>query len=191
MKFTDLAMHLHTLRQMRSRRNIGSAMRSNEVGKYTILSDQNSITEIYYRHADLPDDAMGAFARLRNPDGSEFAVILINKRMPKHWQEFVAIKETMHCWSPPSSYVSGAHDVGLLLQGHLKVGSYAVTPAIGADNEAIAAAAEVMLPLPSISPYLEGKIDCDELAHRHGLHRDIVAQICQFDMVRARQNGSF
>lgn len=167
-------------------------MRLNEVWEGAVESTLNSISEVHYRLFDMPDQVMGTFARLFNKStGREVAVIFVNKRMPQHWQEFVAIKETMHCWSPMTSYVSGAQQISDLLQGHItKVGSYAIAPIIAADVGGIAAAAEVMLPTASIAPMLTGAIDYQELANRHGLHVDLVTQICQFDMLRVRANGS-
>lgn len=193
MKFTDLSLHIHTLRQTKSGRRIGSAMRLPEVANAAVQSDLNNITKVFYRFIDLDDKLMGTFCRLNHTSsGEHYGVVFVNKRMPSHWQEFVAIKETMHCWSPDASYVSGAQNVASLLSAHIgKVGSYSITPIIAADVGAIAAAAEVMLPTASVTGVLTGKIDFAELAHRHGLHVDIVTEICKFDMILARQNGSF
>lgn len=192
MKFTELSLHIHGLRHQRSGRSIGAAMRLVEVCDAAIHSDLNDISQVHYYHIDLVDDMMGNFCRLINRDtGRQIALVFVNKRMPKHWQEFVAIKETMHCWSPRDSYVAGPGDVGKLLSGHIgKVGSYSITPVIAADVNAITAAAEVMLPAATILPLMNMGLDYAEIAHRHGLHPDIVAEISKVEILHARLNGS-
>jgi hypothetical protein len=190
MKFVELSQHLHELRAKRTGRPVGAAMRVNEVWQCAIDSPHSTISEVLYKESPLPRPFDGVFVRLVSEvEGVEKALILISKDLPKHWREFVATKETMHCWSPGESYVP-PQDVRGLVEAHCaKEARY--TPSVIADNDAILAAAEVMLPHYTVERHFGYGHDADQIAASHGMHPDIVREICRMDILHARKNGSF
>jgi hypothetical protein len=159
MKYVDLAQHVHELRFARSKRTIGVAMRVMEVWNAAIDCPKNGITEICYYETALPRPFDGLFARLNDSSGLRgIAAIFVHKSLPKHWKEFVAIKEMMHCWSPGKSYVGTPEDVARLVVA-LSARTPRYSPRVAADHAAVLAAAEVMLPLhgrtsPNLGPRL-------------------------------------
>ena len=191
MKFVLLAEHLHELRLTRTGRAAGTAMRVAEVWNCAIESPLSSIAEITYRETDLPRPFDGMFVRLRgSADGSEKATIYVDKNLPRHLKEFVAIKEMMHCWSPPATYV-GTPDSAAKLIGALceKQGRY--TASVAADNNAILAAGEVILPHYTVERHIGVGHDSAQIAAHHGLHPDITDMICSLDFLHHRKNGEF
>lgn len=191
MKFIDLAQHVHEIRASKSGRPVGAAMRVTEVWSCAIASPLSSISEILYYEASLPRPFDGLFVRLvSDSTGVERAAVYVEKSLDRHWKEFVAIKETMHCWSPGKTYVGSEPEVKSLVEAHC-ASKARYSAAVVADHDAILAAAEVMLPHFTVERHLKMGHDMEQLAAHHGLHPDIVREICRFDVLHARKNGSF
>jgi hypothetical protein len=191
MKFVDLAQHLHELRAARTGRPIGAAMTVFEVWNAAIDCTTNGISEILYFEAELPRPFDGMFFRLNESGGSrEKAVIFVDKRLEKHWKQFVAIKEMMHCWSPGKSYVGTADDAKSLVEAlSSKTSASRYTQSVAADNSAILAAGEVILPHFTVERYIKQGMDFAQIAFSQGLHPDIAEIICRLDMLHARKSG--
>lgn len=191
MKYTELSQHLHLLRHTATGRPVGAAMRASEVWSAIAASNQTSIEEIRFFEAELPRPCDGLFARMLNPEtGREMAVIYIRKSLEKHWKEFVAIKEMMHCFTPGAKYISGPKEAASLVEA-LASRSPRYTPAVAADDGAILAAAEVMLPHYTVERLIQAGQDLAQVAHHHGLHVDVVQEVCRLDFIYHRKNGGF
>jgi hypothetical protein len=189
MKYVDLAQHLHELRASQSGRAVGAAMTMVEVWSALIASPTTGIAEVRYFEASLPRPFDGLFVRLRSDDEArEIAAVYVEKSLPNHWREFVAIKEMMHCWSPGLTYDGTPADAKNLVDALCnKAGRY--TPSVVADKGAILAAAEVILPSFTVERHLKLGHDWAQIASSHGLHPDVVEMICRFDILHNRRNG--
>jgi len=191
LKYTDLSQHLHLLRHNATGRPVGAAMSVVEVWNAIIASELTSIEEIRFFEAELPSPCDGLFTRLLNSkDGNEVAAVYVRKDLDKHWKEFVAIKEMMHCFTPGSKYINGPKDAAGLVEA-LASRSPRYTPAVAADDGAILAAAEVILPHYTVERLMQAGQDLTQIAHHHGLHVDVVQQICRLDFIHHRKNGGF
>ncbi|WP_028710999.1 hypothetical protein [Paracoccus pantotrophus] len=189
MRFVELAEHLHNLRLEKSGRPAGAAMTVSEVWNGVYASSKTSISELRYYEAELPRPFDGMFVRLRADDESERALILVHKHLPKHWKEFAAIKEMMHCWSPPQTFVGSPESVKKLVSALCdKKGRY--TPSVAADSGAILAAGEVILPHYRVERHIEQGHDAAAIANAHGLHPEVAELICRLDFLHHRKNGS-
>lgn len=190
LKITELAQHLHEIRKRQTGRALGNAMRVSEVWNAITESDKTTISEIRIYLEDLPRPVDGCFLRGVNPTtGEEVAHVLVHRQLPRHWREFVAIKEMMHCYTPMADYVITPKDAGNLVRG--LTSSYArYTPAVAADDIGILAATEVILPHKTIEMLRATGQDEAQIATRHGLHPDVAQQICRTDLIMLRQNGN-
>lgn len=190
MRFVDLAQHLHELRAAKTNRSIGSSMSVAEVWSAAIDCPKNGISKIYYRETTLPRPFDGVFFRLYDKNrGCDFGVIFVDDRLDKHWKEFVAIKEMMHCWSPGKTYVATPTDAADLVSAmNSKGGRY--TSSVAADNNAIWAAAEVILPHFTVEREMKLNNDIDQIAFEHNLHAEIAQMICSIEALYKRKNGS-
>jgi hypothetical protein len=190
MKVVELSQHLHKLREARSGRPRGAAMTAMEVWACVPESQLTDIQNLLYFDRDLPRPVDGLFARLAvGDDPNQYGVIVTNKGLPRHWKEFVAIKEMMHCWSSKDTFndtPSVASDLMSALVN--KAGRYTVS--VVADRAAILAAAEVILPHEKVQWHLDQGHDHTQIAASHGLHPDVASLICQFDVLHARRNGA-
>jgi hypothetical protein len=190
MKHTDLADHIHNLRLKRSGRPVGSAMRVMEVWNAAEECELNGISKIYLKLTELPRPFDGLFVRQRHlSTGVSIATVYIDNRLPKHWQEFVAIKEMMHCWSPESTYVGSPAEVKSLVEA-MSSKKMRYSQSVAADNNAIIAAAEVILPHYRVEEMVAQGLDYREIAHRQGLHQDVAELICSIEILSLRKNGS-
>lgn len=192
MKFTELAQHLHQLRHNKSGRSIGSAMRVGEVWNAVLESDKTSIDRIDVHVEDLPRPVDGMFARIVTPDKdreNETAAVYVHKDLPTHWREFIIIKEMMHCFTPMERYCTTPDEAAQLLQALVKKGGR-YTLNVAADDAGIIAAAEVILPHTTVESLIGVGLDTDEIANRHGLHPEIVAEICSMEIMHYRKNGT-
>lgn len=191
MKVVELAEHLHKLREVRTGRRRGAAMSVMDVWNCVESSQLTDINVLLYFDRELPRPVDGLFARLEVPgQPGQFGVIVTNKHLPKHWKEFVAIKEMMHCWSSKDTY-NGTPAVASDLMGALvnkAAGRYAVSA--DADKAAILAACEVILPHEKVDWHIAQGHDHAQIAVHHGLHPDVISLICQFDFLHARKNGA-
>lgn len=189
MKYTELAEHLHKLREDRSGRPRGAAMRAAEVWTCVHESQLTEISELRWFDVPLPRPVDGVFARLKGADGKmQTGIILTHKHLPKHWKDFAAIKEMMHCWSPPGSYVAAPADADALLEGLIS-STERYSASVAADKKAILAAAEVILPHYKVDWHIGCGHDHDQIAAHHGLHPEVVRLICRFDVLQDRRNG--
>lgn len=190
MKFVDLSQHLHELRYKRSGRTIGAAMSVVEVWNGAIDCPLNGISELRYYESDLPRPFDGLFARMENADGTKaVGVIYVHRDLPRHWKEFVAIKEMMHCWSPGKTYVGTPRDAERLVNAlNSKKGRYSAIAA--SDTGAVLAAAEVILPHHKVEWHIGREHDYMQIAAHHGLHPDVVEMICSFEVLQQRKNGT-
>lgn len=187
MKYTELAEHLHKLRETRGGRARGAAMRVSEVWECVHESQLTDIAELRWFDLPLPRPVDGLFARVR-VGGIQTGLIVTHKYLPKHWKEFAAIKEMMHCFSPPGSYVTAPKDAEALLEGLIS-STERYSASVVADKKAILAAAEVILPHYQVDWHIEVGHDHAQIAAHHGLHPDVVSLICRFDVLQARRNG--
>lgn len=161
-----------------------------EVWQGVLESSHTSISEIEYREAELPRPFDGLFVRLgRSTGDGERAAIYVYEALPDHWKEFVAIKEMMHCFTPGKHYVGSAADAKCLVSALCKkTGRY--TPSVAADDRAILAAAEVILPHYTVERYLREGRSVEDIAFSQGLHPEIAEMICRFDTLQHRKMGS-
>lgn len=189
MKYVDLAQHLHELRLTRSGRPVGAAMSVSEVWQCALDSHHSSIKEIFYYETELPEPFEGLFIRLRSEDEHERAAIYVHKDREKHWKEFIAIKEIMHCWSSASTYV-GTPDNAKRLISALASRDVPYLQIVAADVGAILAAGEVILPHHMVERHIAMGHDNEQIAVHHGLHPDITRLICSLDFLHMRKNGS-
>lgn len=190
MKFIDLCQHLHQLRFAKTKRSIGSRMTAFEVWNAAIACPLNGISEIYVKETELPLPFDGLFARLSNSAGtSEIACIYVRHGLEPHWQEFAVIKELMHCWSPGKTYVGTPQNAKSLVTALVnRAGKY--TASVAADDSAVIAAAEVMLPHFTLERHIAAELPIEEIAVRHNLHPDIARMICSIELLPKRKNGS-
>lgn len=190
MKVVELSEHLRKLREARSGRPRGAAMTVMEVWKGVIESQLTDIDELRYFDRELPRPVDGVFSRLNKPDGKgQVGIIVTNKMLEKHWKEFVAIKEMMHCWSSKETYNGTPEVVGDLMSALVDTtGRY--TLSVISDKAAILAATEVILPHEKVEWHFKQGHDHQEIASQHGLHPEIAKLICRFDFLHARQNGA-
>lgn len=189
MKYVDLSQHLHELRAAKTGRGMGRGMRLGEVWQAALDSPKTDITSIRYFEADLPNPFDGVFVRLQNDRGESEAVIYVRQSLEKHWKEFVAIKELMHCWSPAHTWEGTPQASRSLVKALTrKDGRY--TPNVVADSGAVSAAAEVILPHKTVERHLAQGHDTMQIAATHGLHEEIVEMICRHDFLHARKSGS-
>ncbi|WP_339646426.1 hypothetical protein [Jannaschia helgolandensis] len=190
MKYTDLSQHLHLLRKKQNGRQVGVAMRVHEVWDAVVASDLTSIDTLKLYTAELPRPFDGLFVRMASEDGSrEMAVIYVHKHLDKHWKEFVVIKEMMHCFTPGTRYTISPKDAAQLAEAKSTQGGR-YTPAVAADDGGILAAAEVILPSYTVERLMAAGQNLQQIAHHHGLHDEIVQQICRVEMLHQRKNGS-
>ena len=189
MKYADLAQHLHELRAARTGRPVGAAMALAEVWESILQSNRTGVAEILYYEAELPRPFDGLFARLVSEDDSrEIAAVFVHKGLDPHWKQFVATKEMMHCYTPGKSYTGTPGDAKNLVEALCsKSGRY--VQSVAADNSAILAAAEVILPHFTVERHLKIGHDPAQIAAHHGLHPDIAEMICRFDLLQHRKNG--
>ena len=190
MKIAELAQHLHQLRHNRSGRAIGSAMTVGEVWASVLESDKTSIDRIDVHIEDLPRPVDGMFSRLVLPGDpeEEIAAVYVHRELERHWKEFIIIKEMMHCFTPMDGYCSTPEEAKQLLTALVQQGGR-YTLNVAADDAGIIAAAEVILPHKTVESHLAQGLDTDEIAARHGLHPDIVSEICRVDIMHYRKNG--
>lgn len=190
MSYAEFSDYLHQLRAARTGRPRGAAMRLAEVWNCAIDCKRNGISEIRYHETEnLPSGFDGAFVRLDSvAKDRSIAAIYVDRNLPAHWKEFVAIKEMMHCWSPGHTFVGDATQVRELVHG-LTRGKF--TPVVAADSSAVLAAAEVILPHYKIEHQLAVGQSYAQIAHTHGLHPEVVEEISRFDLLHLRKNGSF
>jgi hypothetical protein len=153
-----------------------------EVWQCIAESQLTEIKEVLYFDRQLPNRFDGLFVR-----AGTTALILTDCRLPKHFKEFVAIKEMMHCWSDPDAYVKTPTEAGALVESLIGKGRY--TASVAADNGAILAAAEVILPHGQVEWHHSVGHDHAQIAVHHNLHPEIVELICRFDVLHARKNG--
>ncbi len=188
MKITALAQHLHQLRHNRSGRAIGNSMQVAEVWNSVLESDKTSIDQIDVVIEDMPSPVDGMFSRIAYPD-KEIGVVHVNKKLPEHWRDFVIIKEMMHCFTPLSRYCPTPDSANDVLTSLVKrAGRY--TTNVAADNVAILAAAEVILPHTTILSLLSVNQDVMQIATRHNLHHEIAEEICRVDSISWRRKAS-
>jgi hypothetical protein len=190
-KITDLAQHLHQIRHNKSGRAIGNAMVVSEVWDCVLSSDKTSIDRIDVHITDLPKPVDGMFARVATPGlpEQEIAAVFVNISLPVHWRDFIIIKEMMHCFTPMTGYCSTPKDAkGVLNVLVQRGGRYTLN--VAADDAGILAAAEVILPHKIIESLLAVGQDTDQIATRHGLHPEIVKEICRVDIMHYRKNGT-
>ncbi|WP_370213442.1 hypothetical protein [Roseovarius sp.] len=189
MKFSELAQHIHELRYEASGRAIGRGMRYGEVLGAALNCPKNGVDKVFYYETKLPEPMHGVFSRLDHESGETWAAIYVQRHLDEHWREFVAIKELMHCWSPGTTRVATEQASRQLVEAlTTKQGRY--TPNVAADSAAVFAAAEVILPHYTVERHLAENLDTAEIAHRHGLHVDIVEMICRHEVLQARKRGS-
>ena len=191
MKITELAQHLHQLRHNKSGRAIGAAMNVGEVWNAILQSDKTSIDRIDVHLEELPRPVDGMFARvvLPGPPEQEMAAVFVHGSLPRHWRDFIIVKEMMHCFTPMDGYCSTPEDAAGLLNALVKRGGrYAIN--VAADDAGIVAAAEVVLPHKTVESLLALGLSTHEIAARHGLHPDIVSEICRVDIMHYRKNGT-
>jgi len=197
LKITDLAQHLHQLRHNRSGRAVGSGMHVSEVWTAILESENTSIDQIDVHIRALPRPVDGFFARLVIPGRpelhdaaeTEVAAVYVHDVLPQHWRDFIIVKEMMHCFTPMDGYCSTPEDAKLLLQALVKKGGR-YTLNVAADNAGIIAAAEVILPHKTVESHFAQGLSMEEIAHRHGLHVEIVSEICRVDIMHLRKNGT-
>ena len=167
-------------------------MRASEVWEAILESDKTSIDRIDVHIESLPRPIDGMFARLVLPEGvnsGEVAAVYVHKELPSHWREFIIIKEMMHCFTPMQGYCSTPADAAQLLRALVQRGGK-YTLNVAADDAGILAAAEVILPHKTVESHIAQELDTDEIAHRHGLHPEIVDEICRVDIMYHRKNGT-
>ncbi len=164
-------------------------MRMAEVWQSVLDSPKTPITEIRYYKAALPTPLDGLFARLGKVDGTgEIAAVYVDSELPPHWGEFVAVKEMMHCFTPGKHYTGTPSDASNLVEALCKTsGRYGAS--VAADNSAILAAAEVILPHYTVERYLKSGMDVAAIAAAQDLHPEVAEMICRFDMLQSRKNG--
>lgn len=198
MKFVDLAQHLRQLRFVRTGRSSESAMSAIEVWQGAEQCPDNGIGKIRFRSTELPRPFDGLFARYADPQapGRDPVVILIDRRLPQHWRDFVLIKELMHCWSPEDTRVQGPQDAAQLITA-LNIPTSRYPASAAADLQAVQAAAEVILPHYVVERELI-ELAADnghqqdvvaEVANRHGLHPEVAQLICRHDLLVTRKVG--
>lgn len=95
----------------------------------------------------------------------------------------------MHCFTPMEGYCSTPEDATQLLKALVKRGGR-YTLNVAADDAGILAAAEVILPHKTVESLQALGLDTDEIAARHGLHPEIVSEICRVDIMHYRKNGT-
>lgn len=191
MKITDLAQHLHQTRHNKSGRAIGNAMNVSEVWECVLASDRTSIDRIDVHLQKLPRPVDGLFARVTpsSDQEKEIAAVFVNNDLPPHWRDFIIIKEMMHCFTPMERYNSTPQDTESLLTSLVKRGGrYSLS--VAADDAGLIAAAEVILPHKTVENLLATGQDFNQIAARHGLHPEIVHEICRFEMMHYRKNGT-
>lgn len=190
MKFSELSQHIHELRYEQTGRQIGRGMTVAEVMQAALMCPKNGVDAIKYYEANLPKPIDGKFARLDNKENNDtIAAIYVRKALPEQWREFVAIKELMHCWSPGSTRVGSAAAARQLVKS-LTTKQTAYTPNVAADDAAVYAAAEVILPHYTVERHRDEGLDFQEIAHRHGLHVEVVEMICRHDVLHTRKEGT-
>lgn len=189
MKITDLSQHLHELRAAKSCRSIGAAMNANEVMVAALDCPTNGIGRVFYHETRLPKGFDGMFFRLSATDeSSDIASIYIDSDLPRHWREFAAIKELMHCWSPGKTYNRTPAEGRALLDSFRKSG-VRYSHLVASDSVAILAAAEVILPHYTVERHLGQGHDVAQIAASHGLHPEVAELICRFDCLQLRQKA--
>jgi hypothetical protein len=162
-----------------------------EVWDCVLSSDKTSIDRIDVHITDLPKPVDGMFARVATPGlpEQEIAAVFVNISLPVHWRDFIIIKEMMHCFTPMTGYCSTPKDAkGVLNVLVQRGGRYTLN--VAADDAGILAAAEVILPHKIIESLLAVGQDTDQIATRHGLHPEIVKEICRVDIMHYRKNGT-
>ncbi|OOY18676.1 hypothetical protein BMI86_20030 [Thioclava sp. DLFJ5-1] len=165
-------------------------MRMGEVWQGVLDSHHTPIDRILYYEANLPRPFDGLFVRLGSTTGEgEAAAIYVYKDLPDHWKEFVAIKEMMHCFTPGKHYTGTPREAQLLVEALCSKTSGRYGASVAADNSAILAAAEVILPHYTVERYLKQGKEVAQIAVEQGLHPDLAEMICRFDMLQRRKNG--
>jgi hypothetical protein len=164
-------------------------MTVSEVWSAAIDCPNNGISEVIVKEANLPTPFDGLFARMSDAGGTrEKAVIYVRRNLEAHWQEFVAVKEMMHCWSPGKTYVGTTQNAKHLVSALVnRAGKY--TSSAAADDNAIFAAAEVMLPHYTLERHIAQETEVAEIALQHNLHHDIADMICRIELLPRRKNG--
>lgn len=189
MKYSELSQHIHELRYAATGRAIGRGMSFTEVWSAAIACPKNGVDDIRYYETNLPKPFHGLFARLEHENGKTIVAIYVHEKLDQHWKEFVATKELMHCWSPGETRVGTLEASKQLVTSLItKQGPY--TPNAMADDAAVHAAAEVILPHYTAERHLEQGHDFAQIAFSHGLNQEIVEMICRHDMLQIRKNGT-
>ena len=170
---------------------MNAAMRVQEIWSAVEESTLTSIGKIFLSIENLERPVDGMFVRLANlGDGPDMAHIFIHRELPAHWREFVAVKEIMHCFTPPEKFASTPLAVSQLFD-ELSDVDMPYTPRIAADDDGILAAAEMILPHNIVESMIAAGMEMEQIAIHHGLHPDVVKFICRLDIIHARKNGSF
>lgn len=165
-------------------------MRVAEAWACVLESDQTDINDLRWFDVPMGGKVDGLFARVKAPSGEPVGIILTDNSLPKHWKEFVIIKEMMHCFSPPATFVATPADATALLDGLIS-STERYSASVLADNKAILAAAEVILPHYQADWHIAVEHDHSQIAAHHGLHPEIVSLICRIDVLHYRRNGDF
>ncbi len=192
MRYSELSEHLRQIRAATTGRHMNGAMRAQEVWSAIEASDKTTVSKIMLSIEPLESPIAGMFARLTviSEEDVDYAHVFVNEGLDKHWKEFVAIKEMMHCYTPASKYQSTPAGVAQLFD-ELSSDESPFTPRVAADEEGFLAAAEVILPHNVVEAQLNAGQDEEQIAAHHGLHPDVVRLICRFDILHRRKNGGF
>lgn len=191
MKFSHVSEQLRKQRAAKSGRSMNAAMRVQEIWNEVEETSLSPIGKIFLSIERLERPIDGMFVRLVNlADGPDRAHIFVHAELPDHWQEFVAVKEIMHCFTPPEKFASTPLAVSQLFD-ELSNDDMPYSPRIAADDDGILAAAEMILPHNVVEPMIAEGMDHDQIAVHHGLHPDVVKFICRMDIIHMRKNGSF
>lgn len=189
--FVKLSEHIHELRALKTGRPSGRGMSFSEIWSAAIDCPRNSISEIrFFDKFPLPAPMSGIFVRLDDPnDDLQKAAVYVDSDLEKHWQEFAAIKELMHCWSPGHTYV-GTPEASENLVAALVAKADHFSPDVAADKSAVLAATEVILPHYTAERHISQGQSFEQIAFAHNLNVNVVKMICRHDILHARKHGS-
>ncbi|WP_299285326.1 hypothetical protein [uncultured Tateyamaria sp.] len=191
MKFSHISEQLRKYRLAKSGRSMNAAMRVQEIWDAVEASEHSSIGRINLSVEMLERPIDGMFVRLvSSGEEPDVAHVFVHRDLHPHWKEFVAVKEMMHCFTPPEKYASTPLAVSQLFD-ELSSVDMPYTPRVAADDDGLLAAAEMILPHSVVEPMIAAEMDEDQIAAHHGLHPDIVRFICRLDVLHMRKNGSF
>lgn len=180
MKIAELTSYIHSMHCKISGHPQQTRMTWNQLWNVALACPKNKISNIKLSYQyDLPSFLEGAFFRVANSDGSFTARVLLDRAI-RHTarHEFVLVKELMHCWSEPSSWVKDPDAAKELLSNLYH--RHPLSKDSFTDYLGLIAAANVMLPHEALYQEIRQGHTAHQIANLHNMEEEVVKMMMEY-----------